>query len=368
MTIGGRARVDLNFVPSTSMYSDTSPGDGTRLVKNALLFGAPPALTVTPSPLRFSAPSGPVNATLTVKNDSMVTLSVTAATISMNPTEFALVTPPTFPVTLAPAASTTLTVRFTPSTTGTRTGELTLTSDGAVTTHKIPLNGASGPPGIGLASSSIVFGALDVGSLSTPSSLSIGNIGFTPLTVSSITLGGTNPGDFSLTLPTLPATIAASGSTSISAKFAPTAVGMRSATITIASDDPSAPTKSVNLYGEGRAPDAGVDASPDTAVMDSAPADTTISDTATIDSTSTDTTSPDTNLEDATVEDTAVADTSTTPADTSTTDTASADAGPVAVTPASDEGCGCTTAGRSADGGAGLALAALLLATRRRRR
>jgi MYXO-CTERM domain-containing protein len=366
-------------------------------VKNALLFGAPPTLTVTPSPLNFSAPSGPVNGTLTVKNDSAVTLSVTAATISLNPTEFALVTPPTFPVALAPAASTTLTVRFTPSMNGTRNGELTLTSDGAVTTHTIPLKGVAGPPAIGIAYASFTFADTAVGSSSAPLAKNIGNIGFNPLTISSITLGGSHPGDFSLSLPTFPAVVAPGTNLSISATFTPTAVGSRSATITIVSDDPYVPSKVIPFYGQGLAGDAGVvDAAADTRPADSAPidstapdttaADTTVADTAVADTTVVDTTVADTTVADTTVVDSSVADTTVVDSavedtnvedtgiheDTSTAraDTAtSEDADPIpAAAPASDEGCGCTTAGRSADRGAGLALLGLLLAAGWRRK
>lgn len=384
MTIGGKPRVDLNFLPSSSgVYT----GDGITLVKNALLFGAGPQLAATPSPVTFTTPSGSIDATLTLKSAGGQDLTITSASISTNPTEFSIVSPPTFPLTLAPPASTTLTLRFTPSATGVRTGAITIASNDAASPLTIALRGSSGPPAITVDTTTVAFPATDVGSVSAASTIAISNTGFSALAVSSIALSGANPGDFSLTAPALPANLAPGASISVPTRFAPSAVGVRTATINIASNDPSSPTKTVSVSGTGRAVDAGVDAAPDapldTAVdaadsttpdtADTSVADTLVPDTTdAADSTVADTSVADTLVADTNVEDTSVEDTTVTvdsAADTSVAvDAPGEDASLPTASPAADDGCGCSAVGRRGDRWAGLALLAVLLGSRRRRR
>src|SRR4029077_8843386 len=104
---------------------------------------------------------------------------------------------------------------------------------------------ASSPAG------SVLFGHVAVGLSSTLGDVSIINLGQSTLHVSGISITG----DFSL--PSLVfdqafcASVVAGNSCSVSVVFTPTAVGARTGTLTITSDDPDSPLV-VQLAGTGR--------------------------------------------------------------------------------------------------------------------
>lgn len=82
----------------------------------------------------------------------------------------------------------------------------------------------------------------DFGNMATDTNVTktftIQNAGPASLSVSAITIAGTNASEFTLVgAPTLPLSIAANGNQTITVKFAPTAVGLRTAKITVTSND-----------------------------------------------------------------------------------------------------------------------------------
>ncbi len=80
------------------------------------------------------------------------------------------------------------------------------------------------------------FGTAGVGG-GVSKSFTIENTGIGPLTVSAISFTGTNASEYAVSGITLPATIAASGSTTFNATFTPTATGTRTATVNITNND-----------------------------------------------------------------------------------------------------------------------------------
>jgi len=97
--------------------------------------------------------------------------------------------------------------------------------------------------------SGLSFGSESVGSTSTAQSVTLTNSGNANLTISTVTIGGTNASDFSKTADTCAgATVAAGGTCSISVTFAPTATGSRSASVSIADNATGSP-QSVSLSG-----------------------------------------------------------------------------------------------------------------------
>lgn len=88
---------------------------------------------------------------------------------------------------------------------------------------------------------------------SAPVSMTLSNDGFSTLTITGASFGGSNPAAFSFgTAPALVA-MAASTSQSFSVRFDPSAVGVTSATLTFSTDAANEPTTSVILLGEGTA-------------------------------------------------------------------------------------------------------------------
>jgi FlaG/FlaF family flagellin (archaellin) len=94
-----------------------------------------------------------------------------------------------------------------------------------------------------------------VGARSAAQSIKVSNSGTAALSISKITIGGTNPGDFAQTN-TCGSSVAAGGSCAISVTFAPTAAGTRSASVSV-SDDASGSPQTVPLSGTGTTVSAG---------------------------------------------------------------------------------------------------------------
>lgn len=118
------------------------------------------------------------------------------------------------------------------------------------------------PPDIAIeqpAGSPLVDGSatVDIGSAGVAASVSktftLKNTGsVSTLTISGSTIDGTHFGDFAIS--TLPATLAANGSTTFTVTLTPSAVGARSAALHITSDDPDESPFDINLTGSGLTP------------------------------------------------------------------------------------------------------------------
>ncbi|OIQ28277.1 MAG: hypothetical protein BM564_09395 [Bacteroidetes bacterium MedPE-SWsnd-G2] len=97
------------------------------------------------------------------------------------------------------------------------------------------------------------FGATDVGGTPITHVFTISNPGTLDLTLGSITIGGTNPGDFTITA--APATtISAGGSTTMSVQFNPIGNGVRAATLNIPNNDGDENPFAFDIQGEGTSP------------------------------------------------------------------------------------------------------------------
>ena len=112
--------------------------------------------------------------------------------------------------------------------------------------------GGACQPGMQTTPTGLTFGAVLVGSLSPPQTITVSNVGTTDLTLGGVALGGTNPGDFSKSSDSCSsATLVPAASCSIGIQFLPTSVGAKVATVTISGDAPGNPTDTVNLTGNG---------------------------------------------------------------------------------------------------------------------
>jgi uncharacterized delta-60 repeat protein len=111
------------------------------------------------------------------------------------------------------------------------------------------------PSGTGLSSGSArQFGTLNIGE-SASLTFTIRNVGNADLTDLTITRGGANPGDFTVTAsPTAPLS-GPDGSTTFTVRFAPTDVGIRAATLHIASNDADENPFDILLNGTGTTPE-----------------------------------------------------------------------------------------------------------------
>jgi parallel beta-helix repeat protein len=150
--------------------------------------------------------------------------------------------------TLAPGASCTINVTFTPAAIGTRSGSVTVTDNASGSPQTVSLTGTGTAPSATLSPASLAFGGQFVGTTSPAQTTTLSNTGNAPLTISAIT----STGNFAETN-TCGTTLAVGASCSINVTFTPTALGTRAGSVTV-SDNASGSPQSVSLTGTGTAP------------------------------------------------------------------------------------------------------------------
>jgi hypothetical protein len=106
---------------------------------------------------------------------------------------------------------------------------------------------AATTPQLSASASSLSFGSMTVNSSATLS-LTLTSSGTAPVTVNSASVSGTG---FSLVGGTLPATLSPNQTMTLQVKFAPTATGSATGSLTISSNSASGSTKTVSLNGTG---------------------------------------------------------------------------------------------------------------------
>ena len=99
----------------------------------------------------------------------------------------------------------------------------------------------------------IDYGVQAIG-FDTDITFDIDNDGTIGLDISAMTLGGTNPGDYSIVSPATPFTVAAGGTQTVTVRFNTSNLGASSATLTIASNDSDEGSCVVDLAGTGISP------------------------------------------------------------------------------------------------------------------
>ncbi len=215
--------------------------------------------------------------TFDIDNDGTLDLTISSLTFSGgNPSDFSIVSPAATPFTITSGNTQTVTVRFTPSALGNRTATLTINNNDADEgTCTIALQGIGTTPApeinvegdIGTfpdianndttpsGTDNTLFAAQFIGS-SQAKSFRIQNLGTADLTVSSVTIGGANPADFSVSI--APAGTVTDLSTdplnvtTFEITFAPLTVGVnKTADISIANNDSDEDPYTFRVQGTG---------------------------------------------------------------------------------------------------------------------
>jgi len=152
---------------------------------------------------------------------------------------------------LAGGGTCNISVSFRPTAGGARSASVALTTNANVNPKPvIALSGAATQ--VNLSTLALTFAPQVIGVQSASQQVTLTNTGPTALGITSITLTGANPGDFtqSSNCPvggTLPST----GSCRVTTRFNPTAVGTRTATLAIGTNDLGTPVAGVSLTGTG---------------------------------------------------------------------------------------------------------------------
>jgi len=200
-----------------------------------------------------------------IDNDGSNDLDISSITITGDYT----IVSPAAPFTVTGGASQTVTVRFTPTANGTRTGLITinnndadefdcmvnLTGEGLSPAPEINVTGGGNSiTGDGLnvpvGFNNTLFASRAIGA-SQNKVFVINNEGTLDLNISSIVIGGSHPGDFMIFGTPPGNTITSGNSENLEIRFTPTAAGVRTATITINNDDADESGFVYNIQGTG---------------------------------------------------------------------------------------------------------------------
>lgn len=195
--------------------------------------GVEPVASLTPTSVAFGSllvGSPPAPQTVTMRNTGNADLVITSATLTgINPTEFTESDDGCTGATLAPTQTCTVDVAFTPSSTGAKTAQLRFTDNAPNSPHLVGLSGTGTLPAVDVTPSQLAFGNQTLGTTSGSLIVTIENTGTGPLGVSSVTLAGAHPGDFSIGAHTCDGTIPAGGSCDVPVRFDPRKRGARTA-------------------------------------------------------------------------------------------------------------------------------------------
>lgn len=239
-----------SFGTRTNAYAVDISGD-TVAAPTLLLSHLPNGLTFGPQTVGVA--SGPL--VVVVTNTGTANVSLGALTPSgADAAQFAAAT--TCTGTLAPAATCTISVVYTPSAAVPASAMLSLASDASNAPSSIALGGTGTAAPVATASLSATtldFGTRTVGSATTLP-LVVTNTGGAALAIGSLALAGS--ADFSVVTDSCSgANLAPSATCSVSVRFQPTSAGVRGGTVTIPSNASNSPAQ-VALTGVGavRAP------------------------------------------------------------------------------------------------------------------
>jgi hypothetical protein len=150
---------------------------------------------------------------------------------------------------VAQGTNCTISVTFTPTASGTRTASLTVADDATGSPQSIPLTGTGSGAAVSLAPTSLTFVSQSLGTTSAPQGVTLTNTGSSTLTITSISITGTNQGDFGQTN-TCGSSVAVGANCTINVTFTPTATGTRTAAVSIANNATGSP-QTVSLTGTG---------------------------------------------------------------------------------------------------------------------
>lgn len=207
--------------------------------------GTAAVATLSPGSLSFSSQLlGTTSAaqSVTLSNTGNVALAISALSITGDFTQTNNCAP-----SLDPGASCTISVVFSPTAVGSRTGSLSLTSNSNTAPTPVTLSGTGLAAVAALSPSSLTFGTQTVGTSTASQAVTLTNSGNIALSISALTVTG----DFSQTN-NCGTSLAAGANCTINLVFSPTALGSRTGSLSLTSNSNNNPAP-VSLSGTGLA-------------------------------------------------------------------------------------------------------------------
>jgi hypothetical protein len=259
---GKNISFNVHFAPSAPQgmtgsikFIDNAPNSAQSLELAGTGTEANASLVATPGSVSFGnvtlGSSGSQSVTLTNAGASAIAISQGTA----SGTGFSI--SGLNPITLNPGQTTSFTAKFAPTTTGSATGAVTITSNASNPTLTVNLVGVGTQPHLGANPSAVNFGSLAIGN-SSLISVTLTNTGTGSVAISS---GSASGAGFSMS--GLSATTLNAGqSTSFTVKFAPTASGAVTGSVSIASNAPGGSPLAIPLSGTATQPQPGLTINP----------------------------------------------------------------------------------------------------------
>jgi Abnormal spindle-like microcephaly-assoc'd, ASPM-SPD-2-Hydin/Beta-propeller repeat len=272
-------------IPVTAgAFQSACKGTFNAFVANITFAASTPPVGVSPASLMFASQTVGTNSAsqaVTLTNNGTAALAITGISVTgTDAGDFSETN--TCGSSVAVGASCAISVVFKPTATGSRTASLSIADSAAGSPQLVALTGtataAAAAPGITLFPTTLTFPSQTVGATSQAQTVTLTSSGTAALSITSITIAGTDPGDYSETN-TCGSTVAAGANCTISVIFKPAASGTRTASVSIA-DNASGSPHTVPLSGTGAAapaPGFSLSASPATlSVAPGAPGTSTL--------------------------------------------------------------------------------------------
>jgi hypothetical protein len=239
--VGGSVTGTISIISNASNLTISISLSGTGVAQPTPNL-SPPSMTFPSQALGSTSSAQAV----TLTNSGATTLNITSITLTgANAADFAQTN--TCGSSVAGGANCTISVRFTPAASGTRTAALTLTDNATGSPQTVSLTGTGTASLVSLSPTSLAFGNQSVGTTSTAQTLTLSNTGSATLSITSFALTGTNASDFAQTN-TCGSSVATGANCTISVRFTPSASGSRTASLSI-TDNASGSPQTVSLSG-----------------------------------------------------------------------------------------------------------------------
>jgi hypothetical protein len=243
LAAGQSSNLSVNVTPAAAANLSgilTVSGDGgsapvTVSLSATAVSGTQPQLSVSPASVELGTVSTGTKGSANVTLSNLGSADLTISLISLTGAEFGI-SGITTPKAISAGQSVQATVGFSPTTSGSASGSLAITSnDPNHPTVTVPLSGTGSTAAVGqlaASPSSVSFGTVLAGS-SNNKQITLTNSGNAAVKISSVVAAGTG---FAVSGLTTPATLNASQNATLTVKFDPTTAGSATGSITVNSD------------------------------------------------------------------------------------------------------------------------------------
>jgi hypothetical protein len=247
---GQSKTVQIHFAPlsagsAAGGFTITSDAANSPLSVALVGTGAQPGLAISPATVSFGNVSVGQSGTqtITLTNTSTSNMAVNLAAVSGS--AFGI-NGLTLPATIAAGESVSFNAQFAPTTTGSSTGSIAISSNAPNSPLTIALSGTGIQAQLGAVPGTVAFGNVSTGN-SNSQTISLTNGGTASVVISHATVTGTG---FSMTGLNIPLTIPTGSKATFNVVFAPSAAGSVTGSVALISNAPNSPF-TIGLSGAG---------------------------------------------------------------------------------------------------------------------